>query len=185
LERYLKQNGKMIKNTMRKKISAAAFLALAVIIVSCNPAKKYEEEEKSLIADYIAKNNITVAPDSHGLYYIEMIPGSGELIQTGDSVGVYYTGYFLSGIEFDSNVGDDIPFRFRVGSYYLIEGWSIGLPYMKLGTKSKFLMPSSIAYGTSGYGYYDAYGYYITKIPGYTPILFEIEVVELVRKGGR
>ena len=172
---------KMIGNTMRNKIVAAVLLALAFVVVSCDPAKKYEEEEKSLIADYIDDNNITVAPDSHGLYYIESTPGTGEKIATGDSVGVYYTGYYLNGKVFDSNTDDDTPFRFRVGTYYLIEGWSVGLPYMRLNAKAKLLMPSSLGYGTSGYGYYNTYGQYITVIPGYTPLLFEIEVVELTR----
>ena len=49
----------MIRNTMRNKISAAVLLALAVVAVSCDPAKKYEEEEKSLIANYVDDNNIT------------------------------------------------------------------------------------------------------------------------------
>jgi FKBP-type peptidyl-prolyl cis-trans isomerase len=171
----------MIKTTMRKKINAAVLMAMAVIVISCNPSKKYEEEEKSLIAEYVATKNITVTPDAHGLYYIELIPGTGELIETGDSVGVFYTGYFLSGKEFDSNVDDTTPFRFKVGSYYLIEGWSKGLLYMKKDTKAQLLMPSSLAYGSTGYGYYNAYGYYITVIPGYTPMLFEIEVVELIK----
>jgi len=171
----------MIRNTMRNIISAAVLLALAVVAVSCDPAKKYEEEEKSLIANYVDDNNITVTPDSHGMYYIEVTPGTGEKIQTGDSVGVYYTGYYLGGKVFDSNTDKPTPFRFRVGTYYLIEGWSIGLPYMKLNTKARLLMPSSVAYGTSGYGYYNQYGQYITVIPGYTPLLFEIEVVELIR----
>ena len=43
----------MIKTFMRYKISAAVLLGLAVIAVSCNPSKKYEEEEKSIIADYV------------------------------------------------------------------------------------------------------------------------------------
>jgi len=174
---------KMIRNNMRNKISAAVLLVLAVIAVSCDPSKKYEEEEKSLIANYVDDNNITVSPDSHGLYYIELTPGAGEKIETGDSVGVWYTGYYLTGKEFDSNKDDETPFRFRVGTYYLIEGWSVGLPYMKLNTKARLLMPSSLGYGTSGYGYYNSYGQYITVIPGYTPLLFEIEVVELVRAG--
>lgn len=166
---------------MRNIISAVVLLALAVVAVSCDPAKKYEEEEKSLIANYVDDHNITVTPDSHGMYYIEVTPGTGEKIQTGDSVGVYYTGYYLGGKVFDSNTDEATPFRFRVGTYYLIEGWSIGLPYMKLNTKARLLMPSSVAYGTSGYGYYNQYGQYITVIPGYTPLLFEIEVVELIR----
>jgi len=39
---------------MRSSLYAIAALALAAITVSCNPAKAYEEEEKSLIASYIA-----------------------------------------------------------------------------------------------------------------------------------
>jgi FKBP-type peptidyl-prolyl cis-trans isomerase FkpA len=168
----------MIKITMRNKISAAVLLALAVIIVSCNPAKKYEEEEKSLIADYVAENNITVSPDSRGLYYIELKPGTGELIKTGDSVGVFYTMMLLNGKEFQTNVEETTPFRIRVSSDFLIEGWVIGLTHMKLGTKARLLMPSRLAYGTTGiYDYY----YGVTILPGYTPLLYEIEVVELTR----
>ncbi len=171
----------MIKSTMKRKTGAALLIAFAVIVVSCNPAKKYEEEEKSVIAAYVADNNITVSPDAKGLYYIEQTPGTGDMIETGDSVGVYYTGYYLNGNEFDSNTEDTTPFRFRVGTYYLIEGWSIGLTHMKLGTTAKILMPSSLAYGSTGYGYYNSYGYYVTVIPGYTPLLFELEVVELIK----
>jgi FKBP-type peptidyl-prolyl cis-trans isomerase len=171
----------MTKFTMRNKINAALLIALALFVASCNPSKKYEEEEKSLIADYIATNHITTEPDSKGLYYIEINPGSGDLIAIGDSIGVYYTGMFLSGKEFDSNIDNSTPYRFRVSSDYLIEGWLRALVRMRLGTKAKLLIPSSLAYGSAGYGYYDYYGYYHTVIPGYTPLLFEVEVVELVK----
>ena len=166
---------------MKKTIYTAVLTALAVIIVSCNPAKKYEEEEKSQIADYVTSHNITATPDANGLYYMEITPGTGDLIKTGDSVGVYYTLMFLSGAQVQTNTEEDTPYRFKVGSYELIEGWSLGLAKMKLGTKAQLLMPSSLAYGSTGYGYYDRYGNYYTVIPGYTPLLFELEVVELVK----
>jgi FKBP-type peptidyl-prolyl cis-trans isomerase FkpA len=167
---------------MKKKIISAAFTALLISTISCsNSEKKYEEEEKSLIADHISRNNITVAPDASGLYYIELIPGTGENIEIGDSLGVYYTGWFLDGTEFNNNTEETTPFRFRLNSYGLIEGWTIGLPKMKLGTKAQLLIPSKLAYGSVGYGYYDYYGRYISVIPGYSPLLFEIQVVELVK----
>lgn len=166
---------------MKKSLSVTGIIALIATMIACNPAKKYEEEEKSLIADYVADNNITVSPDSHGLYYIELEPGTGDLIRTGDSVGVYYTLYLLTGEEMENNLESDTPYRLRVGSYLVIDGWSLGLTYMRLGTRARLLMPSSLAYGTAGYGYYDFYGYYHAVIPGYTPLLFELEVVELVR----
>lgn len=168
--------------TMGKNFNVAVVALIAAVLVACNPAKKYEEEERSLIEDYISGNNITVSPDANGIYIIEEIAGTGDLIQTGDSVGVRYTGKFLSGREFDSNVEADTPYRFRVGTPYLIEGWSLAIVKMKLGTKADVILPSDVAYGSMGFGTYDYYGNYYTIIPGYTPLLFEMEVVELVRK---
>jgi len=170
-----------LKKRMKNSIYAIAAVVLAATIASCNPAKAYEEEEKSLIASYIAEHNINIAPDADGLYYSEQIAGTGELIKTGDSVGVYYTLFFLSGEQVQSNVEADTPYRLRVGSYEVIEGWSLGLRHMRLGTKAKILLPSSLAYGSMGFGYYDYYGNYYSVIPGYTPLLYQMEVVELVR----
>lgn len=170
-----------MKNRMKRLLYATPAILLAALITSCNPAKAYEEEEKSLIASYISEKNINVAPDPDGLYYIEQEAGTGELIKTGDSVGVYYTLFFLSGEQVQSNVEAETPYRLRVGSYEVIEGWSIGLRHMKLGTKARILLPSSLAYGSMGFGYYDYYGNYYSVIPGYTPLLYQMEVVELVR----
>ena len=167
---------------MGKKINAAALAILAVIIVACNPSKKYEEEERSQILDYVATNNITVSPDANGIYYIETVAGTGELIRKGDSVGVWYTGSFLNGNKFDDNIEAETPFRFRVGSPYIIDGWSLTLVKMKMGSKANVIMPSKVAYGSIGVRAYDGYGILRTIIPGYTPLLFEMEVVELVRE---
>jgi len=169
--------------TMKKRSIQLAVLSLLLAAVACNPAKKYEEEERSQIEGFIASHSITVEPDANGLYYIELISGTGEKIAEGDSLGVYYIGKFLDGTEFDGNLEEDTPFRFRLGSVGLIEGWNIGLKNMKAGTKAQLLIPSSLGYGTMGYGYYDYYGRYITVIPGYTPLFFEIEIVDLVKDG--
>ncbi|MCI0522220.1 MAG: FKBP-type peptidyl-prolyl cis-trans isomerase [Bacteroidales bacterium] len=167
---------------MKNNLISAALAAVLLTAISCsNSEKKYEEEERSLIADYVARNNITVAPDANGLYYIEINPGAGENVEIGDSLGVYYVGWFLDGTEFNNNTEETTPFRFRLDSYGLIEGWIIALPRMRLGTKAQLLIPSKLAYGSVGYGYYDYYGRYISVIPGYSPLLFEIEVVELVK----
>ncbi|MCK7533754.1 MAG: hypothetical protein MZV63_23365 [Marinilabiliales bacterium] len=77
---------------MRRTTIAAALTALVIVIVSCNPAKKYEEEEKDRIADYVAKNNITVNPDANGLYYIEIEAGNRRSDQNRRfSRGLLYT----------------------------------------------------------------------------------------------
>ncbi len=170
---------------MGRKIWLAPLLLAMISLVACNPAKKYEEEERSIIQDYVAKNGITVSPDANGIYFIELTPGIGELIQEGDSVGVRYTGKFLNGKEFDSNIDADKPFILMVGSRFIIEGWSLALKKMRLEGKARVLLPSKVAYGSMGYSAYDQYGYYYTVIPGYTPLLFDMEVVELKRQSGK
>lgn len=168
---------------MKRNFIPLVVITVLLAAVACNPSKKYEEDERSQIEGFIASHNITVDPDANGLYYIEVTPGTGENIADGDSLGVYYVGKFLDGSEFDGNLEEDSPFRFRLGSVGLIEGWNIGLKNMKAGTKAQLLIPSKLAYGTMGYGYYDYYGRYITVIPGYTPLFFEIEIVDLVKDG--
>lgn len=166
---------------MKRKIITVVAVSVLLAVVACNPAKKYEEEEKSQIEGFVASHSITVEPDANGMYYIEVTAGTGTKIADGDSLGVYYTGKFLDGEEFDGNLDQPTPFRFRLGTVGLIEGWNIGLKNMKAGTKAQLIIPSSLGYGTMGYGYYDYYGRYITVIPGYTPLFFEIEIVDLVK----
>lgn len=166
---------------MKRKFIPLVVATVLLAAVACNPAKKYEEDERSQIEGFIASHSITVDPDANGMYYIELTSGTGEKIADGDSLGVYYVGKFLDGEVFDGNLEEDSPFRFRLGSVGLIEGWNIGLKNMKAGTKAQLLIPSRLGYGTMGYGYYDYYGRYITLIPGYTPLFFEIEIVDLVR----
>lgn len=161
------------------RIIKPAFVLLTVIsVVSCISTRKYEEEEQSIIDQYVADNNITAEPDAHGIYYIQLTAGSGDLIEEGDSVGVYYTMKFLNDTTVYSNLEEDEPMRFKLGSVGLIEGWNVGLKYMRKGGKAQFIIPSKMAYGPMGFGYYDLYDRYITIIPGYTPLFYEIEIVE-------
>ena len=90
---------------------------------------------------------------------------------TDDTCYVRYTGKYLNGTTFDTNVGTNREdFVFTVGGN-VIAGLNEGVTYMKVGGKSTLLMPSSLAYGTQGY----------YTIPGYTPLLFEVELIKVIR----
>ncbi len=58
---------------------------------------------------------------------------------------------------------------YLVAEGYLIAGFDEGILYMKEGGKARFLIPSSLAYGPGGY----------YTIPGYTPLLFDVELVKV------
>jgi FKBP-type peptidyl-prolyl cis-trans isomerase FkpA len=158
----------MMKRNSRFLLSGIILLTL-IISVSCDPARKKEKEEADLIDQYIRGNNITVSPTSTGLYYIETLTGTGELPTANDSVSVYYTGYFLDGTVFDSNRTTE-PIVFAMKTYAVIPGFEEGISYMRKGGKARLLLPSSLAYGSSGTFW---------GISGYTPLIFDVELVDL------
>ncbi len=163
---------------MRITARITCILTVLSVLASCSPNRKFEEEEKSFINQYTISHRLTTDSDAQGLYYIEKVKGNGLPIEVGDSIGVYYVMKYLDDTEVYSNINEETPLRCRVGSLGMIDGWTIGLTYMRGGGKAQFLLPSSLAYGSAGFGYYDENGKYVTIIESYTPLIYEIEVVE-------
>ena len=143
---------------------------IASTLFSCNPSRKYEKEERALIDNYIASNpaqNFVLKPS--GLYYLEVVPGTGDLAVKQDTAHVKYTLKLLDGTIFDTNTDKDTYLIFPVDEGFVIKGLDEGITYMRQGGKSLMLMPSSLAYGPGGWW----------PIPGYTPLLIEAELVIL------
>jgi FKBP-type peptidyl-prolyl cis-trans isomerase len=158
---------------MKIKKITLSILVLGVLVLAlagCDPARKYEKEEKQQIQDYLSGLGDTVyVTKPSGLVYINLVAGTGRLPIVKDTVSIYYKGMYITGRTFATNVGDAEPLEFIVGSGYLIEGLDEGIRYIKDGGKAKLMTPSSIAYGPNGYGI----------ISGFTPLLWEIQVVEV------
>jgi FKBP-type peptidyl-prolyl cis-trans isomerase FkpA len=159
----------MNKNSLILILSAFVIITTAI---SCNKTNEFEEAEQLQIQEYLERNsslNFEIKPS--GLYYLEQVSGTGNLPVKFDTAYVRYTGKFLDGRTFDTNVNAVKPMEVIIGSQGLIPGFSEGLSYMKQGGKSLFLIPSSLGYGSIG-NYYGG-------ISGYTPLLFEVQLVLL------
>jgi FKBP-type peptidyl-prolyl cis-trans isomerase len=87
-----------------------------------------------------------------GMYDRDLTPGGGATLASGDSVGVYYRGYFTNGKLFDSRVSPATPFAFKLGVGRVIAGFDEGVIGMKLGGSRQLIIPSRLAYGSTGYG---------------------------------
>ena len=160
----------MIRNNFRAIILSAVVL-LMLTVVSCDPTKKLEKQEKEDIQAYLTQNsNLNFVKQPSGLYYLEVIAGTGISPVRNDSAYVKYTGMFLNGSIFDSNVSSGKLYGFIVGQN--ITGFDEGVTLMKAGGKSTLLLPSKLAYGATGN----------SGISGFTPLLFEIELVKTVPK---
>lgn len=127
------------------------------------------------ITKYITDSSFTnVRRQPSGLHIITRRSGTGTLPQIGQQTAVIYKGTFLNNRVFDqSRLGTDgklIPFTFLLGRGQVIAGWDEGIGLMRKGEKAILLIPSALAYGSSG----------ITNaIPPDTPLRFDVELTDI------
>ena len=103
-----------------------------------------------------------------GLKYIDLVPGTGAVPETGQKVTVHYTGYLTDGKKFDSSVDRNEPFSFVIGTGQVIKGWDEGVITMKVGGKRKLIIPAELGYGVRGAG---------GVIPPSAELIFDVELL--------
>jgi FKBP-type peptidyl-prolyl cis-trans isomerase len=157
------------------RIGKIAIIGIFIIFVfnACTDDNSYLKQqqlyakEQATLQQYIKDHNITVAPTSDGLYYIETLKGTGERASYGRTISVNYEGRFLNDTVFDSSKG--VPFEFTVGYGQVITGWDEAVQLMRDGGKARLIVPSTIAYGNYGSGI----------IPPFTTLIFDIEITNV------
>ena len=86
---------------------------------------------------------------------------------------VTYTGEFLDGREFDSNLGED-PLAVTIPNESFIPGWNEGLKLMRDQGDGMLIIPNDLAYGEEGLINQSGY----TIIPPYMTLIFYLHTVE-------
>jgi FKBP-type peptidyl-prolyl cis-trans isomerase len=104
------------------------------------------------------------------LQKIDLVEGTGEEVQPGATITAHYTGAVAaSGEVFQSSRDFGKPITFGLGQ--VIQGWTEGVPGMKVGGKRRLLIPAEQAYGaTPPYG---------SGIPANADLVFDIELVAI------
>jgi hypothetical protein len=89
-----------------------------------------------------------VALGAQGLKTWDVVQGSGDAVQAGDSITVFYTGWLASnGTQFDARRSPAGPATFSLTS--VIQGWQQGVPGMKPGGIRRLFVPAALAYGAT------------------------------------
>jgi FKBP-type peptidyl-prolyl cis-trans isomerase len=107
-----------------------------------------------------------------GVYYRDIVEGSGPVIASGQDSYMFYRAYLSNGTEIDS-LRPPTPRAFRIGNSSLVPGFEIGLQGMKIGSTRQILVPPSLAYGMSDLRDADNN----VLIPGNSVLVFFVELV--------
>lgn len=116
--------------------------------------------------------------DVASLTVTDLTVGTGTEATAGRTVTVNYTGWLYSagapdnkGQQFDSSLTPGrTPFPFRLGVGSVIRGWDQGVVGMKVGGTRRLVIPSSLAYGSSGSS---------GVIPPNAALVFDIELLSV------
>lgn len=122
----------------------------------------------AFMAQNISKEGVKELPG--GIQYEVIKEGTGASPLVTESVKAHYKGTLLDGKEFDNSFKRGQPFTAPLRA--LIKGWQVALPMMKEGSHWRLWIPSDLAYGDRGAG---------ADIPGGATLVFEVELLEVVR----
>jgi peptidylprolyl isomerase len=103
------------------------------------------------------------------LQIIDLKPGDGDTVPEGATITAHYTGALVKdGTIFQSShdFGNAISF----GLDQVIEGWTKGVPGMKVGGTRRLVIPAVMAYGESSPA---------PNIPPNSDLVFDIELVKV------
>lgn len=129
----------------------------------------YEDEARKALASYIAVNNITVKPESSGVYIISLEKGKGTCPVKGDKVELDFTASLLNGQVVGSTIDSPNKFSFVLGEGFAIQGCEEVIPKMHLGERVKAIIPFNLAYGDHSVG----------NIPAYSNLVYEIKLLKI------
>jgi peptidylprolyl isomerase len=152
-----------------KSILSAAVVASLAVFAACGGDSGFTTIENVTFAPFLGVDLANSTKTADGLYYRDIVVGSGNVADSGDVLQVHYTGFLADGTVFDANTAGNPPFTFTLGVSSVIAGWQEGIRGMKAGGKRQLVIPPSLGYGTTG----SSGGI----IPGNAVLVFSVDLV--------
>ncbi|MBU2872244.1 FKBP-type peptidyl-prolyl cis-trans isomerase [Colwellia sp. E2M01] len=156
---------------MGKFILLAVVIGLIVFFIMRQQSNKAAAEINIKLGDeFLAANKgeAGVIETASGLQYQVLTEGAGgDHPNATSQVKVHYHGTLLDGTVFDSSVDRGEPISF--GLNQVIKGWTEGVQLMVVGEKTRFYIPSNLAYGDRAAG----------KISPGSTLIFDVELLEI------
>jgi hypothetical protein len=150
-----------------KKLLSFLFLSmvLAGILGSCkdDPLDALREDELIALDKYVKDNNLTNNKDVSGIYFKDLVVGTGDTIKTGYKLMLYFDITFLDGTAIPAygfSTQDEQGRNYEEVAFYVdatsstvnqqyvqqISGIHLGLKKMRVGGKAFMVIPSELAF---------------------------------------
>lgn len=137
-----------------------------------NWIEDFGDYEKVILNQFLREEKLDAGKSGSGLIYLPLTEQEVPRIKTGDTITINYEGRFLNGKFFDSTKRRNQPFQFIYGTeWQVIKGLEEGLALMGEGERAVFILPSELAFGTSGSS--------TGIIPPFTSLIFEVEILNV------
>lgn len=165
------------------------FLSLTLILVSFYSCSDDDDdstsewrEKNEAYFDEIASNpkyEKVEIPQGPGVIYAEkhVLGTDTARALTGCTVKAQYKGYYINDVVFDNSEDRSVEFTVKSGS--VIDGFLIALQNMTIGDKWTIYIPWQLGYGSTG-----LISSGVVKIPGYSTLIFDVEVKDINPKFG-
>ncbi len=121
----------------------------------------------------LVSNGYDVDTTALGVYYVVMQEGTGDFPAAGDTISIKYVGYLMDGSIFDTSFysSADSTWTYVYKQQQVLASWDEITGLMNKGCKMEFIIPSSLAYGSTGAGI----------IPPYSSLIF-VAIMQDIRK---
>ncbi|OFY87603.1 MAG: hypothetical protein A3F72_13485 [Bacteroidetes bacterium RIFCSPLOWO2_12_FULL_35_15] len=180
---------KFFKTNLPLFLKPGSMVKMDVKLHSILTEKTYESELRKyqqLVADrdieeqrklqlFLDTSRTSFFPIENGMFYLPIKQGTGAFPEAGNLVKIQYKGFFLNGKQFESTYDRAQPLEYIIGEQeQVIKGIETAISLMNEGSKTKFIIPSQLAFGESGSS--------TNIVPPYSTVIYEIELLNLTKK---
>lgn len=127
------------------------------------------EEEPARIEKFVKDHNVSVAPSATGVYYLEIVKGTGKSAEIGDLVTIHYNLYNIEDKLIETSYSTE-PMQFIYGNNEMVPGIEEALEHMRVGGKATIIVPSKMGFGDIAID---------NELPANSTVIFDLELVEV------